>query len=59
MLFVVPKIRVGSEYMTLKSKSQPYQVNGFLIFLLKMVLGKPSLKESTLARKRYPSDLET
>jgi hypothetical protein len=24
MLFVVPKIRVGCEYMTLKSKTQPY-----------------------------------
>jgi hypothetical protein len=39
--FVVLKIWVGWEFMTLRSKTQPYWVNGFLSFLAKMEFGKP------------------
>jgi hypothetical protein len=40
--------------MRFKSKLGPYLVNGYLSFLLKMVSGKPSLKENMLVRRRCP-----
>jgi hypothetical protein len=45
------KIRVGWEFTTFRLRIPPYQENGFLSYLPKMVSGKYSLRESTLAGK--------
>jgi hypothetical protein len=48
---VVPKIRVGLVFTTLRSKIQPYWVNGYSIYLLRMRLGKSFKKRKYFGRK--------
>jgi hypothetical protein len=49
--FVDPRTRVGLEFMTLRSRTWPYWVNGYLSYISRMVSSKPSLRGSILARK--------
>jgi hypothetical protein len=53
-----PKDMGGLVFMTLKSKTQPYLESVFSTFLLRMVYGRTSLRESTLARSVIPNHLE-
>jgi hypothetical protein len=57
-LFADPRIRVGWEFMTLRSKTQPYSASGFLSYSWKMVFGKHCLRESISVRKHYPRSFE-